>query len=137
MATTTPPLVSGNDILDQFGKLTSPIKKLTGLQTVGYNLAIIIIILIALILFALGIQWWTHTANSPTLLAIDVNNADKIIAANNATLQQYKTINDIAREGPLAVLDTIVVKMLFPLLTGVIGYIFGAKNTANEGNADG
>ena len=49
-------------------------------------------------------------------------------AAVKAILENYKTLQQIALEPLTTLFDSIVVKVLLPVFTSILGYIFGSRS---------
>jgi len=56
-------------------------------------------------------------------------------ATIKAMLENYKILQQIALEPFTTLFDSIVVKVLLPVFTSILGYIFGSRaNNKNEGS---
>ena len=129
-----PQIISG-DTLVSSAATRNEAQEITGLQRIGKDLALWILIITTIVIVGLGFFWYTHSPLPPQLtLADGALNEDGLAAAENL-MQQYKLANDIALEGTRELFDAIVGKMLFPLLTAIIGYIFGRQSLDTGGDA--
>ena len=64
---------------------------------------------------------WVHGTVSPPALPIRSDEAKLVI-------ENYKALNDVAHDGPTKLFDMMIVKVLFPLFTSIVGYIFGSQS---------
>lgn len=118
-------IVSGDAIVQNYGDLAITMERLTALEQAGMKIALWIGALGTLVIVGLIAQW---ILQSPKMPALSVNLTDsQQIANTKALLENYKIANDLAMEGPSKLFDIIVVKVLYPLLTLILGYIFGTR----------
>lgn len=117
--------VSGDAIVQGFGDLDLRMERLTALQQAGMKILLWVGVVSSLVLLGLVFQWISHSPRVPTL---SVNSTDSQQMANaKAALENYKTASDLAWEGPARLFDVVILKVLYPLITLVLGYIFGTR----------
>ena len=73
------------------------------------------------------VGWWIFSA--PRVPEIPPG-AD--LATVKAILENYRTLQQIALEPLTALFDSIVFKVLLPVFTGILGYIFGSKQPPHQ-----
>jgi hypothetical protein len=118
--------VSASDILKAAGA-DKPVTEGTFLQRTGLILAGCVGGVAAVVILALVGKWIFY---APTL---PVPQAGADPAAVKAMLENYKTLQQIALEPFTTLFDSIVVKVLLPVFTSILGYIFGSRtNNKNE-----
>ena len=85
----------------------------SGAIAVGAVGAIILILLLA--------RWlWI----APSVPVIPPGTDDKV---SRLILENYQTLREAALEDTLRILDAFVMKLLFPLFTSFVGYVFGSQ----------
>jgi|ERR1035438_3058009 hypothetical protein len=112
--------VSASDILKAAGA-DKPVTEGTFLQRTGLILAGCVGGVAAVVILALVGKWIFY---APTL-PVPQPGADP--AAVKAMLENYKTLQQIALEPFTTLFDSIVVKVLLPVFTSILGYIFGSR----------
>lgn len=94
----------------------------TYLQRTGLRLAAAVGTTAALVILGL-VGRWVFTAPQPPLLP---QNADP--ATIKAMLDNYKALQQTALEPLTTLFDSVVVKVLFPVFSTILGFIFGRAN---------
>lgn len=113
------PVIQGTEILGQTPGSVS-IQPLTSLQRAGLWLAIGVGIFSLVALVLIMVPWMTHLPPMPDM-AVDAQ-----------VLENYRTATALAAEEPQQWFDSVLVKILYPLFTLILGYIFGARSQGNE-----
>jgi len=128
--------VSAIDILKATGA-EHPVTGGTFLQRTGLILAGFVGGVSAVVILALVGKWITYAPPLPALLAIppgsDPAAVKAILDNNKAILENYKTLQQVSLEPLTTLFDSIVVKVLLPVFTSILGYIFGSRTDKNEG----
>jgi hypothetical protein len=114
-------IVSASDILKAAGA-DKPVTEGTFLQRTGLVLAGCVGGVAAVVILALVGKWVFYAPKLPVIQP----GADP--AAVKATLENYKTLQQIALEPFTTLFDSIVVKVLLPVFTSILGYIFGSRS---------
>jgi hypothetical protein len=117
--------VSAAEILQSAGA-TRPVKGGTFLQRTGLYLAGSVGVTGAIITFALVGRWIFYAPPVPVIPPTSDPTTAKAILDNFRTLQQ------VALEPFASLFDSIVVKVLLPVFTSILGYIFGSKANKTE-----
>jgi hypothetical protein len=115
--------VSANEILRSAGA-EKPVTGGTFLQRTGLILAGCVGATGAIVTFAL-VGKWVFCAPVVPVIQPGVDQATV-----KALLDNYRTLQQIALEPFTGLFDSIVVKVLLPVFTSILGYIFGSR--ANE-----
>jgi hypothetical protein len=113
-------IVSPADVLRAMGA-EAPVKGGTFLQRTGLLLAAFVGALGGIVILALVGRWVAVAPVAPTIPA----GADP--ATVKAILENYRTLQQISVEPVTTLLDSIVVKVLLPVFTSILGYIFGSR----------
>lgn len=119
-------IVSASDILKAAGA-DKPVTEGTFLQRTGLILAACVGGVTAVVILTLIGKWVFYAPKLPVIQP----GADP--AAVKAMLENYKTLQQIALEPFTTLFDSIVVKVLLPVFTSILGYIFGSRDKKNEG----
>lgn len=114
-------IVSPDEILKSEGA-DKPVKQGTFLQRTGLVLAAGVGILAACVI---AVVIWKIFASVPPAPIIPAG-ADP--ANVKMILENYKTLQQVKLEPYTTLLDSIVVKMLLPIFTSILGYIFGTRS---------
>jgi hypothetical protein len=117
--------VSASDILKAAGA-DKPVTEGTFLQRTGLILAGCVGGVTAVVILALVSKWVFSAPKLPVLQP----SADQ--AATKAMLENYKTLQQIALEPLTTLFDSVVVKVLLPVFTSILGYIFGSRSRKND-----
>jgi len=117
--------VSPSEILRSAGA-DKPVTGGTWLQRTGVVLAGCVGTLGAIVTIALIIKWMFIAPQPPTIpTTADVNTA-------KAILENYKTLQQIVLEPFTTLFESVVVKVLLPVFTAIVGYIFGSQKNHRE-----
>jgi hypothetical protein len=117
--------VSANEILRSAGA-EKPITGGTFLQRTGLILAGCVGATGAIVTFALVGKWVFCAPAAPVIQP----GTDQ--ATVKALLDNYRTLQQIALEPLTGLFDSIVVKVLLPVFTSILGYIFGSRANKTE-----
>jgi hypothetical protein len=118
--------VTSTDILHEEGA-DSPVTGGTWLQRTGAVLAACVGTLAAIVTIALVGKWMCVAPQLPAVPpGTDINTA-------KAILENYKSLQQVALEPYTALFESIVVKVLLPVFTSILGYIFGSQRSHREG----
>jgi len=112
--------ISPNEILKALGA-EGPVTGGTFLQRTGLTLAAFVGGVGGVVILALVGKW---VASAPKLPVIPPG-ADPTTV--KAMLENYKSLQQIALEPFTTLFDSIVVKVLLPVFTSILGYIFGSR----------
>jgi hypothetical protein len=112
-------IVSPREILEAAGA-EKPVKG-TFLQRTGFVLAGSVGALAFIVTMALLGKWIFSAPAAPAIPA----GADA--ATVKAILENYRTLQQISIEPYAALFEMIVVKVLLPIFTSILGYIFGSR----------
>jgi hypothetical protein len=118
--------VSPSEILQSAGA-DKPITGGTWLQRTGVVLAAGVGALGAIVTLALIVKWMLVAPPLPTIPPMADANTTKAI------LENYKSLQQIVLEPYTTLFDSIVVKVLLPVFTSILGYIFGSQRNNREG----
>ena len=116
---------SPSDILKAEGA-EKPVTGGTFLQRTGLVLAASVGATGALVTLALVVKWVCYAPNLPVI------QAGTDAAVTKAALDNFKTLQQIALEPFTTLFDSIVVKVLLPVFTSILGYIFGSRTNEKE-----
>ena len=116
--------VSPGEILRSAGA-DKPISEGTFLQRTGLILAAFVGGVGALVIVALIAKW---TASAP---AVPVIPPGSDAVTTKALLDNYQSLQRIALEPFTTLFDSVVVKVLVPIFTSILGYIFGSRENRN------
>ncbi len=119
--------VPGDFILRAFEDEDVLAERLTALQRAGMRIALGVGIVGTIVILALGVQWWLRSPQMPSL-PVD----SQQVESTKAILENYKTASDMALEGPAKIFDMVIVKILYPLFTLILGYIFGSRIISSD-----
>lgn len=128
------PLPSGatevieEDIIGSLGKTPVELSPLTGVQQAGVWIAAGIGAAGVFVLVVILWQWSNHVPPVPTI-AINSAVNSQAITDTLKTFEYYKLATEIAAQQPLSLADSLLAKIIVPLFTLVLGYIFGAQQT--------
>ncbi len=112
------------------------VSKLTGLQWVGFKIALILMGIIMIVIIGIGIYYFV---NSPPVINLPVDfqqmTADEFGKYTKA-IEIYQELSTASTTRAITLFETIVAKALIPILTSVLGYIYGTynKNEVEEGS---
>ncbi len=97
---------------------------LTPEQRAGMGILVGVAVLAVIAFAFIGISWVVGTPRPP-VLPDDPQRAQVLIA-------NYKTLADAAHESTLKLFDATVAKVLLPVFTLILGYVFGNRAKAGE-----
>jgi hypothetical protein len=112
--------VSANEILREAGA-DKPVIEGTFLQRTGLILAGCVGAVATFVILALVGKW---TFYAPTVPVIPPGTDQATI---KTILDNYKTLQQIALDPFTSLFDSVVVKVLLPVFTSILGYIFGSR----------
>lgn len=113
--------ISPGEIL-RSGRATGSVEMGTYLQRTGLRLAAAVGTTAAVVMLLLVVRWM-YIAPLPPVLP---PNADPATA--KAILENYKTSQQTALEPLTTLFDSIVAKVLFPVFSSILGFIFARAN---------
>jgi hypothetical protein len=116
-----PEMVSADDVLRAAGA-ERPVKEGTFLQRTGLVLATSVGALASLVTLGLVIAWIIFTPLVPAI----PNDMDPGKA--KAVIENYKELQQASLQPLLSIFDSIIVKVLLPVFTSILGYIFGSQH---------
>jgi len=125
----SPATVSGQSILDQLpGDVP---EQLPPLKRAGMQIVLGIALFAAVALVPLLWAWMAHVPPRPVM-------SPRVIASLTASetaqvIGTYREASAVAAQQPLAWFEALFTKMLYPLLTLVLGYVFGAASQDSAG----
>lgn len=111
--------ISMDEVLREAGM--PPAREAGPLTQIGYKLAIFLLIYLAVVTLILLIDYLVNVPSLPKSASLD-----------DAALKQYEQLSQIAVERTLKLLDALVLKGFLPVLTAVLGYIFGTRGADKE-----
>jgi hypothetical protein len=117
-------VVSANEILRSSGAMGS-VQEGTYLQRTGLRLAAAVGTTAALIMFALVGRWIFFAPQPPVL----PQNADP--ATIKGILDNYRLLQQSALEPLTTLFDSIVARVLLPVFTSILGFIFARANSTS------
>ncbi len=94
----------------------------TFLQRSGMALAASVGALASVVTLALIVKWICYAPMIP-LIAADMDREKARLVIEN-----YKQLQQIVLEPYTTLFDSVVVKVLLPIFTSILGYIFGSQN---------
>jgi len=103
-----------------------PVTGGTFLQRTGLILAASVGAVGAVATVALIGKWILYAPQVPVI----PTNADQ--ATTKAILDNYKTLQQIALEPFTTLFDSVVVKVVLPVFTSILGYIFGSRSNGTN-----
>jgi hypothetical protein len=113
--------VSSDDVLRAAGA-EQPVTEGAFLQRTGLLLAASVGSVATLVTIALVVKWIWYALVLPTIPAdLDREKARVLI-------ENYKQLQQVTLEPFTTLFDSIVVKVLLPVFTSILGYIFGSQN---------
>jgi hypothetical protein len=127
MAEHQPQQVSPADILRE-GGAPQPVKAHSFIELTGAKLALAVGGLGGVVTLVL-VVYWVYTAPA---VAIELKQGDPEKLRQMLELQ--KQLSDIHVESVIKIFDSVVVKCLLPLLTTILGYIFGSNTIRKSAN---
>jgi len=119
------PEITADQILSSIGDSKEKSVDLTPIQRAGMNLIYWVGLVIVLVIIALCVDWFINAPHLPPLSGMQ--------QSNNATIaiDTYKQLVDLAYIRFSNIFDLVVVKVLLPVFTTILGYIFGTRSEKN------
>ena len=118
-------IVSPAEVL-RVGRAEHQVKGGTFLQRTGLLLAASVGAFASVVTLALVIKWVWYAPSIPNIPSdLDREKARVLI-------ENYKLLQQAALEPFSTLFDSIVVKVLLPIFTSILGYIFGTRHAQNE-----
>lgn len=96
-------------------------KEVGPLTRIGYRLALFLLAYLSVVTLILLADYWANVPDLPDTKTLD-----------QAQLDQYQKLSEIAMDRTVKLLDTLVLKGFLPVLTAVLGYIFGTRGADKE-----
>jgi hypothetical protein len=115
--------ISPQEIL-RSARAEKPVTGGTFLQRIGLRLAAWVGTTGAAVILLLLLKWMISGPRVPVLPADP--------AAAKVVLENYRSLQQIALEPFTTIFDSVIVKVLLPVFTGILGYIFGSRTSRNE-----
>jgi len=114
--------ISSDEVLRAAGA-EHPVTEGTFLQKTGLLLAAGVGSLACVVTLALVIRWIAYAPPVPTIpLDMDREKARLLI-------ENYKQLQQVTLEPFTSLFDSVVVKVLLPIFTSILGYIFGSRSS--------
>jgi len=96
------------------------VRELGPLEKLAFRLAVVLLALIAVTLFATIFDWMWHAPRAPDLCGASTDQLQ-------AMIRSYKELNDLAMERAARMFEMIVIKALLPVLATVIAFLLGTR----------
>jgi len=120
-----PELVEPSEVL-RVGGAEQPVKEGTFLQRTGLVLAASVGALASAVTLALVVKWAFYAPPTPSIPSgMDAAQARTLI-------ENYKLLEQATLEPFTTLFDSIVVKVLLPVFTSILGYIFGTRHNGGS-----
>jgi hypothetical protein len=117
----SPEMVSADEVL-RAGGAERPVKEGTFLQRTGLVLATSVGALASLVTLGLILAWIVSAPRVPAIPGdMDPEKAKVII-------ENYKQLQQASLQPLLSIFDSVIVKVLLPVFTSILGYIFGSQH---------
>jgi hypothetical protein len=116
---------TANDILQSAGA-EQPATGGTFLQRTGLILAAFVGATGAIVTFALVAKWIFYAPAAPVIPP------GAEAATVKAILDNYRTLQQIALDPFTSLFDSVVVKVVLPVFTSILGYIFGSATAKSD-----
>lgn len=100
----------------------------TWTQRAGMRLAACVGSVGLVIIIIILVKWWCLIPTAPDLSR---NLTPEQI---EALLKNYKILTDQSQQLAIQMIETLIVKVILPLFTGILGYIFGAQMASENTN---
>ena len=111
------PKISSDQVLGDAPGSVKP--REPSLPTRGMKLLFGIGLLATLATILIVVKWMAIAPVAPSLQGV---------ADIGAAIKNYKDLSDLALDGAIRMFDTVVVKVLLPVFTTILGYVFGSRN---------
>ena len=95
--------------------------ELPALTKVGYKLALFLLIYLSVVSAILLVEYLWNAPSFPDVATLD-----------DTKLKHYEQLSQITTDRTVKLLDTLVLKGFLPVLTAVLGYIFGTHGADKE-----
>jgi hypothetical protein len=120
-----PTVKTGDDILKDFklGEKSLIEEKLTAIQQAGMRILLFVGVVATLVVVGIG---WQYFSQAPKMPTVDPN---KDISA---IINNYEKLSGHLLSNTKELFDMTVGKVLYPLVTLILGYIFGKRSAENE-----
>jgi hypothetical protein len=117
--------VSPEEVL-RVGGAEDPVRPGTFLQHAGLKMARWFGIFGGIVMLILLVKWWVTFPTPPTLpVGIESEKA-------KAALENYRQLQEISLDPILKICDSIIVRLLLPVFTTILGYIFGSREASQK-----
>jgi hypothetical protein len=116
-------IVSADKVLRESGA-EKPVTEGTFLQRTGLRLAAGVGGLASVVILLLAIKWMLY--DLPPVPAIS---ADMDPTKAKLVIENYKELQQIAFQSFTSVFESIVVKVLLPVFTSILGYIYASRDS--------
>ncbi|HKZ41797.1 MAG TPA: hypothetical protein VJ044_12600 [Candidatus Hodarchaeales archaeon] len=93
-----------------------PFREIPPLARIGYQLAKLLLIYLSGVTVFILADYWYHANSLP-----------KEFYLESGQVALYKELSQIVEDRTLKILDALVLKGFLPVLTAVLGYIFGSS----------
>lgn len=97
------------------------VRELPPLTRIGYKLAVFLLLYLSVVTAVLLAEYFFHAPALPAGVSLD-----------EGQLNQFRELSQIATDRTLKLLDALVLKGFLPVLTAVLGYIFGTRGADKE-----
>ena len=94
------------------------------ITTVGFYLALCVLGYLAVVTIAIFVDYFLHAPQSPPA------------SASSETLEAYKTLSQISSQRMTSLFELMVEKTMLPVLTAILGYIFGVRESGSNTNTE-
>ncbi len=101
-------------------------RQLNPLSKVGFWLAMIVLSYIFVVTFALLYNYFTNIPETPQLVLGDSTSTNSIL------IDGYERLSDISTDRSLKLFDQLIHKTILPVLTAILGYIFGIRGIEKQ-----
>jgi len=132
----TIPVVSGVVKIPKRGELTPT--KPAWLQWAGYQLAgAVLAAIVGLAVFAM-FDFWHFSPEPPTLNPPEASwwapkeSREHTLAVRKQVMEEYTSAHEVARLRLREATDMLIMKVLLPVLTALLGYLFGTRTLSGK-----
>ena len=98
-----------------------PAKELPPLTRVGYNLAKFLLVYLGVVTAFLLVEYFVNAPSSPSGTSLDATSLDL-----------YKQLSQISLDRTVKLFEILVLTGFLPVLTAVLGYIFGSRGERSD-----
>ena len=117
----SPEMVSADDVLRASGA-ERPVKEGTFLQRTGLVLATSVGALVTFVTLGLILAWIINAPRVPAMPNDIAPEKAKVL------IEDYQALQQASLQPLLSIFDSVVVKVLLPVFTSILGYIFGSQH---------